>query len=60
MKYLEGGLAPEATVMSWRGETGGIEAVGNEPRCNYDSANLFILDHYQEPDGTHWIEMGIH
>jgi hexosaminidase len=23
---LEGGLAPNATVMSWRGEGGGIEA----------------------------------
>jgi hexosaminidase len=26
MKFLEGGLAPNATVMSWRGEKGGIEA----------------------------------
>lgn len=25
-EILEGGLAPEATVMSWRGETGGIKA----------------------------------
>lgn len=25
-EILEGGLAPEATVMSWRGESGGIEA----------------------------------
>jgi hexosaminidase len=25
-EILEGGLAPEATVMSWRGEAGGIEA----------------------------------
>ncbi len=25
-EILEGGLAPNATVMSWRGETGGIEA----------------------------------
>lgn len=26
-EILEGGLAPNATVMSWRGEKGGIEAV---------------------------------
>ena len=25
-EILEGGLAPNATVMSWRGEKGGIEA----------------------------------
>jgi hexosaminidase len=25
-EILEGGLAPEATVMSWRGMKGGIEA----------------------------------
>lgn len=25
-EILEGGLAPNATVMSWRGEGGGIEA----------------------------------
>ena len=24
-EILEGGLAPNATVMSWRGESGGIE-----------------------------------
>lgn len=31
-EILEGGLAPEATVMSWRGENGGIEAA----KLNHD------------------------
>lgn len=26
-EILQGGLAPNATVMSWRGEQGGIDAV---------------------------------
>lgn len=44
-EILEGGLAPNATVMSWRGEKGGIEAT----RMNHDaimtpSSHLY-LDH---------------
>lgn len=31
-EILEGGLAPNATVMSWRGESGGLEAV----KANHD------------------------
>jgi hexosaminidase len=47
-EILEGGLAPNATVMSWRGEKGGIEAA----KQNHDvimtpgSAGLY-LDHKQ-------------
>jgi hexosaminidase len=47
-EILEGGLAPNATVMSWRGEQGGIEAA----KQNHDvimtpsSAGLY-LDHAQ-------------
>lgn len=44
---LEGGLAPNATVMSWRGEAGGFEAV----RQNHDvimTPNTFLyFDYYQ-------------
>jgi hexosaminidase len=51
-EILEGGLAPEATVMSWRGVNGGIEAA----RQNHDvimSPNQYAyLDYYQaEPAG---------
>jgi hexosaminidase len=51
-EILEGGLAPEATVMSWRGIKGGIEAA----RMGHDvimtpSTHLY-LDYYQsEPEG---------
>jgi hexosaminidase len=51
-EILEGGLAHEATVMSWRGTAGGIEAA----KQGHDvimSPNQFVyLDHYQcEPEG---------
>lgn len=46
-EILEGGLAPKATVMSWRGEAGGIAAA----RQNHDvvmAPNDYIyFDHYQ-------------
>ncbi len=46
-EILEGGLAPDATVMSWRGEAGGIAAA----RDGHDvimtpNADVY-LDHYQ-------------
>lgn len=46
-EILEGGLAPNATVMSWRGENGGIAAA----RMGHDvimtpNSHLYI-DHYQ-------------
>lgn len=46
-EILEGGLAPEATVMSWRGEKGGIEAaqMGHEVVMTPNSHCYF--DHYQ-------------
>jgi hexosaminidase len=37
-EILEGGLAPEATVMSWRGVTGGIEAA----KQGHDVINMYI------------------
>ncbi len=48
-EILEGGLAPEATVMSWRGVTGGIEAAkqGNDVIMTPGSHCYF--DHYQGP-----------
>jgi len=46
-EILEGGLAPNATVMSWRGEQGGIEAarMGNQVVMTPGSHCYF--DHYQ-------------
>ena len=49
-EILEGGLAPNATVMSWRGSKGGIEAA----KAGHDvvmSPNTFCyLDYYQGED----------
>ena len=53
---LEGGLAPGATVMSWRGESGGIEAArqGHDVVMTPDSHMYFnfyqTLDREGEPD----------
>ena len=46
-EILDGGLAPNATVMSWRGESGGIKAakMGHEVIMS-PNANLYF-DHYQ-------------
>lgn len=46
-EILEGGLAPDATVMSWRGTKGGIEATeqGHDVVMTPDSHCYF--DHYQ-------------
>ena len=49
-EILEGELAPNATVMSWRGEKGGLEAV----RMGHDAImtpnTYFYLDYYQSKD----------
>lgn len=57
-EILEGGLAPNATVMSWRGTEGGIEAA----RQGHDvimtpNAHLY-LDHYQSKSPGEPIAIG--
>jgi len=49
-EILEGGLAPNATVMSWRGEKGGIAAakMGHDVIMTPNSHLYF--DHYQSED----------
>lgn len=51
-EILEGGLAPNATVMSWRGEKGGIQAakMGHDVIMTPNSHMYF--DHYQGEDKT--------
>jgi hexosaminidase len=46
-EILEGGLAPNATVMSWRGETGGIEAAKMGHQVIMSPGTHCYLDHYQ-------------
>ncbi|WP_276499082.1 glycoside hydrolase family 20 protein [Pontibacter litorisediminis] len=46
-EILEGGLAPNATVMSWRGEKGGIEAAKQKHKVVMTPGNYVYFDHYQ-------------
>jgi hexosaminidase len=51
-EILEGGLAPEATVMSWRGVTGGIAAAKMGHDVIMTPSTYVYLDYYQsEPQG---------
>ncbi len=51
-EILEGGLAPEATVMSWRGTAGGIAAAKEKHDVIMTPSKYVYLDYYQcEPEG---------
>ena len=47
---LEGGLAPNATVMSWRGEAGGIEAAKQNHDVIMTPNTYLYFDYYQSKD----------
>ncbi|MBT1699670.1 family 20 glycosylhydrolase [Fulvivirgaceae bacterium PWU4] len=47
-EILEGGLAPNATVMSWRGEEGGIAAARQNHDVIMTPGNWCYFDHYQD------------
>jgi hexosaminidase len=57
-EILEGGLAPEAVVMSWRGEEGGKAAA----RAGHDAVmtpgNWCYFDHYQGPEAMEPLAIG--
>lgn len=46
-EILEGGLAPQATVMSWRGVKGGIEAARQKHDVVMSPNSHMYIDHYQ-------------
>lgn len=46
-EILEGGLAPNATVMSWRGTEGGIEAAKQNHNVIMTPGEYCYFDHYQ-------------
>lgn len=51
-EILEGGLAPNATVMSWRGEAGGIEAARQGHDVVMTPGHSLYFDHFQaDPAG---------
>ncbi|MCL1933200.1 MAG: beta-N-acetylhexosaminidase [Candidatus Azobacteroides sp.] len=57
-EILEGGLAPNATVMSWRGEAGGIEAAKQNHDVIMAPNNYFYLDYYQADPKTQPLAIG--
>lgn len=51
-EILEGGLAPNATVMSWRGTAGGIAAARERHDVVMCPEEDLYFDHYQADPGT--------
>lgn len=51
-EILEGGLAPNAAVMSWRGENGGIAAAEMGHKVVMAPNNYMYIDYYQSEDYT--------
>jgi hexosaminidase len=49
-EILDGGLAPNATVMSWRGEQGGIEAATKGHNVIMTPNHFMYFDYYQSDD----------
>jgi hexosaminidase len=52
-EILEGGLAPNAAVMSWRGIEGGIAAAKEKHYVVMSPGKPCYFDHYQTMDKTH-------
>jgi hexosaminidase len=57
-EILEGGLAPNATVMSWRGEEGGIAAAKEKHDVIMTPNTYLYLDYYQGHPSTEPLNAG--
>lgn len=57
-EILEGGLAPNATVMSWRGTDGGITAARQKHDVIMAPTDFCYLDYYQSQDPGEPISIG--
>ena len=57
-EILEGGLAPNATVMSWRGTSGGIKAANMKHDVIMTPNATCYLDHYQSKDKNEPLAIG--
>ncbi|GAA5522113.1 beta-N-acetylhexosaminidase [Aliifodinibius salicampi] len=57
-EILEGGLAPNATVMSWRGIQGGIEAAKQHHDVVMTPGTHLYLDHYQATPDSEPLAIG--
>lgn len=49
-EILQGGLAPDATVMSWRGTEGGMKAIAQGHDVIFTPTHYCYLDYHQDPD----------
>ena len=47
-EILEGGLAPNATVMSWRGTSGGLKAIAEGHDVIFTPSHYCYFDHHQD------------
>src|SRR5690606_28139878 len=57
-EILEGGLAPEATVMSWRGFEGGMEAANQGHDVVMTPTSYMYFDYYQGPQNEEPLAWG--
>jgi len=57
-EILEGGLPPEATVMSWRGTNGGIQAARADHDVVMTPTDYCYFDYYQGDPGIEPIAIG--
>ncbi|TXD46376.1 family 20 glycosylhydrolase [Polaribacter sp. IC073] len=57
-EILEGGIAPEATVMSWRGTKGGLEAAKQGHDVIMTPGSHCYFDHYQGPQNEEPLAWG--
>jgi hexosaminidase len=57
-EILEGGLAPDATVMSWRGTGGGIQAAQKGHNVIMSPVDVYYLNLYQSEDPVDSIAWG--
>ncbi|KAA2240156.1 family 20 glycosylhydrolase [Chitinophaga agrisoli] len=57
-EILEGGLAPDATVMSWRGEEGGVAAAKQHHDVIMTPGNYVYFDHYQSKSKSEPVAIG--
>ena len=57
-EILEGGLPPEATVMSWRGYSGGIEAAKQNHDVVMTPTGTCYFDYYQSRDAKEPLAIG--
>jgi len=57
-EILEGGLSPNAMVMSWRGVKGGVEAAKQNHDVVMSPNSFFYLDYYQDDSKTEPLAIG--